>query len=156
VNQCGITQAFDPASSATPPPVVQFNAIWDTGATNCVITQAVVDACGLAPIGMTRVQGVHGTEDAEVYLVNVYLPNQVFFQSVRVTKGAFVGADILIGMDIITQGDFAVTNLGGVTKFSYRYPSETHIDFVVEQNKRNVLTGQTHGPGKRQRRKRKK
>ena len=33
--------------------------------------------------------------------------------------------------DIINTGDFAVTNLGGITKdFSFRFPSLEHIDFV--------------------------
>jgi len=37
-------------------------------------------------------------------------------------------------MDIITQGDFAVTNHNGVTKFSFRTPSMEHIDFVPGTN----------------------
>ena len=52
----------------------------------------------------------------------------------RVTKGNMKGAEILIGMDIINQGDFAVTNLNGITKFSFRVPSTAHLDFVEEHN----------------------
>jgi len=129
-NQCGISQAFDPGRGGKEPPTSQFNAIWDTGATNSVITQAVVDACGLVPTGMTQVHGVQGASTSETYLVNISLPNRVTVIGVRVTKGNFLGADILIGMDIITQGDFAVTSLGGFTMFSFRVPSEEHIDFV--------------------------
>jgi len=33
-------------------------------------------------------------------------------------------------MDIITAGDFCISNLGGNTIFSYRYPSMDTIDFV--------------------------
>ena len=54
-------------------------------------------------------------------------------------QGAFVEFDVLIGMDIITQGDFAVTNRCGRTKFSFRFPSQADIDFVSEDNSRNVL-----------------
>jgi hypothetical protein len=65
-----------------------FTAIWDTGATACVITQAVVDACGLVPTGMTRVRGAYGDATlAETFLVDIYLPNGVRVQAVRVTKG---------------------------------------------------------------------
>jgi hypothetical protein len=32
-------------------------------------------------------------------------------------------------MDIITQGDFAITNFGGRTMFSFRLPSLESIDF---------------------------
>src|SRR3972149_10734968 len=37
--------------------------------------------------------------------------------------------DILIGMDLITLGDFAITNKDGQTMFSFRHPSLGHIDF---------------------------
>jgi hypothetical protein len=39
-------------------------------------------------------------------------------------------------MDLISQGDFAVTNFQGLTKFSFRVPSLRHIDFVQEHNAR--------------------
>lgn len=133
-NRCAISQAFDPAGGGPPPPVVELDAIWDTGATNSVITQEVVDSCGLAPISMVQTHGVHGSEIAEVYLVNIYLPNQVVFSAIGVTKGKLIDAQVLIGMDIISQGDFAVTNFQGRTKFSFRFPSMRHIDFVEEYN----------------------
>jgi hypothetical protein len=81
---------------------------------------------------MAQVHGVHGLAQAETYLVNIALPNKVVFTGVRVTKGDIGGADILIGMDIILQGDFSVTNYGGVTKFSYRTPSIEHIDYAAQ------------------------
>jgi hypothetical protein len=40
--------------------------------------------------------------------------------------------DVLIGMDIITLGDFAVTNPEDKTKLSYQMPSTHDIDFVEE------------------------
>ena len=130
-----MSQAFNPATVGQPPTVVPFAAIWDTGATASAITQNVVDQCGLAPIGMTKVQTADGEVDAEIYLVNIGLPNQVGFMHLQVTKAKLgANADVLIGMDIISQGDFTVTNKGGITVFSYRYPSAIHIDFVKEFN----------------------
>ncbi len=125
-----------PTGGDPQPAVVPFAAIWDTGATNSVITQAVVDACGLVATGMTKVDHVDGSSQAETYLVNIWLPNKVAFSGVRVTKGTLTGhANILIGMDIISKGDFAVTNFNGITKFSFRFPSVGHIDFVEEINR---------------------
>lgn len=155
-NQCGISQAFDPVADGTQPPVTQFDAIWDTGATNCVITQAVVDACGLVPISMAQVYGVHGASVEEVFLISIYLPNSVAFPDVRVTKGRFLGADVLIGMDIISQGDFAVTNKGGITKFSFRVPSEVHTDYVEEHRQRLLREKFKHGGSKKDRKKKHK
>jgi len=66
------------------------------------------------------------------------LPNHVGFRGVAVTKGRVFGvADVLIGMDIINRGDFAVTNKNGKTVFSYRFPSTEQIDFVKQLHKEN-------------------
>ena len=58
-------------------------------------------------------------------------------------QGAFAQFDVLIGMDIITQGDFAVTNLGGKTKFSFRIPSQASINFVTEDQEAAILSRQS-------------
>ncbi len=156
INTCGISEAFDPNASDARPSKVEFNALWDTGATHCVITQAVIDACGLAPIGRTEVTGVHGKAESDVYLVNISLPNNVEFVGISVTKGELGDADILIGMNIITQGDFAVTSFNGITKFSFKVPSEDHIDFVQDIRGKNLVGQFSHGGSKANRTKRPK
>ena len=51
----------------------------------------------------------------------------------RVTEGALVGnVEVLIGMDIIGQGDFAISNKNRKTVFSFRMPSQERIDFVEQ------------------------
>jgi hypothetical protein len=62
-------------------------------------------------------------------LVNLYLPNQVRVLKVLVAEGIPGGADMLIGMDIIGLGDFAVSNYNNKTVFSFRMPSMDTIDF---------------------------
>jgi hypothetical protein len=112
-----------------------FTAIWDTGATASVITQAVVTACGLISTGMTNVFHAQGMSQAQTFLVNIRLPNGVLFHGIRVTQGDLTGADMLIGMDVIGVGDFAVTQPNGRTKFSFRVPSQADIDFVEEDTR---------------------
>jgi len=132
---CRVAEAFDPAAPQPHPQFQGFQAIWDTGATNSVITQNVVDALRLQPTGMTRVQSFDSTKMSETYLVNIALLNNVAVPHVKVTKGSIaVGIDVLIGMDIITIGDFAITNRGGVTVFSFCAPSQRCLDFVQEHN----------------------
>jgi hypothetical protein len=117
----------------------EFQAIWDTGAQASVITQAVVDACGLKPTGMTRVQGVHGISVVETYVIMLRLSNGVGFRDVAVSKGELgAGPQVLLGMDVITKGDFAITNKGGSTVFSFRTPSEADVDYVAEHNAINA------------------
>ena len=43
-------------------------------------------------------------------------------------------SDALIGMDVISLGDFSITNLNGVTCFSFRVPSMHEIDYVKQQH----------------------
>lgn len=145
---CEVCAAFDPAQRPDllqNPPFRSFVALWDTGATSSAITDAVVQQCGLLPTGMARVHGVHGAEDCETFLVNVGLPNRVIMPHVTVTRAKMItGADILIGMDIISTGDFSITNFNARTCFSFRWPSCARIDFVQDFNRQARLA---KGPG---------
>ena len=38
---------------------------------------------------------------------------------------------VLIGMDVITQGDFAVSCKDGRTQFTFRMPSIEHADYAA-------------------------
>jgi len=133
-----VSEAFDPLVAA-PPPTNKFVAIWDTGATSSVITQNVINKCGLLPTGMTNVHTASGQTSCHTFLACITLPNKVGFSSVRVTEGKIAGADVLIGMDIISAGDFAVSNYRGKTKFSFRAPSLASIDFVKELEEEDSL-----------------
>ena len=120
----------------------EFIGIWDTGATHSVVTKKVVDALGLKPITKVKVNHVGGEDYSNVYLVNIALPSNVIVQGVRVTEGklpSMSNANVLIGMDIISHGDFAVTNFSGKTTFSFRTPSIEEIDFVSKANLANFL-----------------
>jgi predicted aspartyl protease len=110
-----------------------LSAIWDTGATGSVITQRVVDELGLKPISIALVHGVGGIQESPVFLVNILLPMNVTIGMVRVTLGNLpAGTDVLIGMDVITVGDFVISNNGGRTKMSFRVPSSGDWDFVKD------------------------
>lgn len=128
-----VSSAFDPQQTTKHPTTKEFVAIWDTGATGSVISDKVVDECGLEPIGIANVHTTEGTGRSNVYLVNFILPNRVGIPRYKVTEGKLLGADVLIGMDIISQGDFAVTKKEGKTTFSFRIPSQECIDFVEQK-----------------------
>jgi hypothetical protein len=126
-----------------------FDAIWDTGATNSVISQAVIQKCGLAATGMAKVHGVHGVQTKPTYLVNIELPDKVVFAAMRVTEGEVADGDMLIGMDIISQGDFSVTNCDGRSQFSYRTPSIEHIDYVAQAKEAQQARSQNRAARRR-------
>ena len=115
---------------------IQVNAIWDTGATSSVISPKVVEACNLISSGKDKVHTAGGTSVQNVYLVDIYLPNGILVKSVRVTEAKEIaGADALIGMDIISLGDFAISNVDKKTVFSFRIPSKKVFDFVEDSKK---------------------
>jgi len=59
--------------------------------------------------------------------------------TLKVTDGDLSpNVDVLIGMDIIGLGDFAVTNKDGKTVFSYRMPSMECIDFVKQKRSGSI------------------
>lgn len=127
----GLCPAFAPPSP--PPDVKSFRALYDTGATHSAISPRVVEALGLASIGTATVGTAKGSHETTTHLVNIGLPNKVMFQMVRVTMAELdTKIDVLIGMDILGEGDFAITNFQGKTMFSFCYPSRREIDFVSE------------------------
>ena len=133
-NDVLISEAFDPPSELINSKnygAKKYKAIWDTGATGTVITKKVVDECSLSPIGVKEVHTAAGASRANTFLVNVWLPNRLIVSNVEATLGKLAGdIEVLIGMNIIGRGDFAVTNKDGKTVFSFRFPSCECIDFV--------------------------
>ncbi len=118
-----------------------YNGLWDTGASSTVITAKAARECGLKPIAVTNVETAGGTQQSKVYLVSIGLPNGVGISSLRVVEGILNGDfEVLIGMDVIGEGDFAITNKGGRTVFSYQSPSIKVIDFVAEANRQKPIT----------------
>ena len=114
--------------------------IWDTGATGSAITSEVAKKLGLKPITMTDVHTAGGIRACNVYMVDLLLPNDILVSNVQVTEADMTSNDVLIGMDIITLGDFAITNFGGKTRFSFSIPSTRTIDFVQEERSKILKT----------------
>ena len=142
INACRVSEAWQPGDKSPEPKYSEYNAVWDTGAVLSVVSQRVADDLGLTAIDVAEVGGVTGSELTPVYLVNIGLPNGVVFSRLRVIRGRVrssgVQTDVLIGMDIIAAGDFAVTHPGGKTKFTFRVPSQADIDFYVEDSPANT------------------
>ena len=117
-----------------------WRGLWDTGASKSSITQRIVDDLNLIPVGNTNISTANGIVAVNTYFVDFGLPNGVTVKNVLVSC-ADLGDDIdvLIGMDIIRHGDFAITNTNKKTTFSFRTPSIQEIDYVEESrnNKNN-------------------
>lgn len=123
--------------------IEKTQGIWDTGATNSCISESLAKELNLHPIQRATVQGVHGSEEVNVYYITIILPNENIKLNVPVTECKALSEDgkvcILIGMDVITKGDFCITNLNGKTVMSFRVPSIEMIDFVAKINEENRI-----------------
>jgi len=135
-NEIQISEAFDVAVQSDKPPKKPYTCIWDTCASATVVTKKVVDDLGLQPSGKVTIHVV-GSSDTEqkhetnTYFVNLYFPPHVVIAT-RVVEASIRGGDILIGMDVVVLGDFAITNYNNKTTWSFRLPSCSEIDFVKE------------------------
>ncbi len=110
--------------------------IWDTGATNSVITRNAAIQLGLQPVTKAIVRGVHGEKEVNVYYVKIALNNEQITLTTQVTECEELSANhdvcMLIGMDIIKMGDFSITNFEGKTIMSFIRPSQKKVDFVED------------------------
>lgn len=113
----------------THPDFFEYNAIWDTGAVRSVISPKVVADLGLQPRGKVAMYHANGVSYVNTYFVNLLLPNKMEVQILQVMDGNLPDADILLGMDVIGLGDFALTAPEGKTLFSFSQPSQFAIDF---------------------------
>ena len=111
-------------------------AQWDTGASATTISLALAQKMGLVSIGKAKMGTPAGVRIADLYLVNLKLPNGMIVSNIKVADSEIhlQGIDILIGMDVICRGDFVITNVKNKTVFSFVTPSLKKIDYVEAIN----------------------
>lgn len=126
---CVITPFFERKKGVLVSGCEVESTVWDTGATNTIISSAVIDALGLKPVRQTQIEGVGGCMNSSVYKINIYVDGCLEFTGIEALSGDIGDYDVIIGMDIITLGDFVITNKDDQTWFAFRYPSSEHIEF---------------------------
>lgn len=124
-------------------------ALWDTGASGSVITKSLAQKMGLKPQSRQKVYHAGGQSISNVYIVNIYFEPKIRVLSVRVTEcDDNHRFGMIIGMDVITMGDFSISNFANKTTFSFRVPSEKKTDYVKEHNERKEPIQMPQHPGR--------
>lgn len=117
--------------------------LWDTGAVNSAITEKAASILNLPVIRKTNVRGVHGVKEVNVYFVEIVLNNPTITVKCLVTGCDELSddgkIDMLIGMNIISKGDFSISNYEGKTTMSFRVPPLEKKDYVAEINEFNSI-----------------
>lgn len=104
--------------------LVQARALWDTGATFSVVSRDKAAELGLVPVDFSQAYTANGWYETPVYRINLLLPNGILINGLRVSQSDLMVCDMLIGMDVISLGDFHLTN-GGNTVFKFVIPPES-------------------------------
>jgi hypothetical protein len=107
-----------------------LTAMWDTGANITCISKALAHRLNLKVDGRATVASANGINSVYMHLVDIELPNGLCFNEVKVLSCDLVTEDVLIGMDIISRGDFAYSTAGGATTFSFCTPAIYAVDFM--------------------------
>jgi len=121
---------------------ISCKGLWDTGSNKSALTKRLIKVLDLKASGQGYLKGITRGEAKETntFKVSIILPNGIGFASLNVFECDKLGeADFLIGMDIITKGDFAITTKDDQTFLSFRRPSLNHIDFEREEKAENKV-----------------
>lgn len=122
----------------------EVQALWDTGASRSCIHKDLASEIGLIPTGFCQTCTANGPRQANEYCVTLALPNGVVIRDLAVTDGDIGnGIHMLIGMDVITLGDFTITNVEK-TVFSFRTPSIEKVDYVLQVKAAHAAVGNTN------------
>lgn len=136
--QVGVTEHDgEPPPNRKPRDLHPATAIVDTGATGTSITEAFARELSLTQTGFGLLSGIGmDRQRRRTFTVDIGMPNSVLIIGHRVVEVPFLqDADILLGMDILTLGDLAITqDAAGRTVLSCRFPPGNPIDFVPASN----------------------
>ena len=103
---------------------IKVEALWDTGSNVTIIRNDVAGRLGIKPVGSGYMDTISDKKVAsDVYKINLFLTYHIEILKIKVVTGEPKSCDMLIGMDIISQGDFAISNHNGKTTFIFRIPS---------------------------------
>jgi hypothetical protein len=100
----------------------------DTGATGSCVSDSLAKEMRISSFAKDSVYSIHDIKTVPIYCVNRFLPNGSIFKQLKVYD-----FDFIIGMNILRQGDMAITTARNETVFSFRIPSgDNHIDFMSD------------------------
>lgn len=109
------------------------DAQWDTGASISCVSEEVAKKLDLTNIAYKNIATPSSSDTVRSFVVDVALTDDLIIRNVQVceSKIGMQKIGLLIGMNILSKGDFAVSNFNGRTTFTFRSPSIEEIDFAT-------------------------
>lgn len=99
------------------------SAMWDTGSEATILSRQLVSQLQPEAFRHGGITGIGGDTSGNTYLLHVYLPTGDVVTYHEVYE-ANIDYDAIIGMDIITLGDFHIDSSKGETSFTFSLPNE--------------------------------
>lgn len=100
---------------------VVCSALIDTGAMRTCISARVANFLSLVPTGTMRVEAANGHTDlVNTHIINIGFGDEIRFDLVKVPRLSMTDEDMIIGMDLLCQGNYAVTNSDNQTVFMFQ------------------------------------
>lgn len=121
------------------PPFVPIKTLWDTGATGCSITQPLAEQLNLPQVDEVLVKHADGQTLKKVYLLNLKLLGGLIIPGLFAAEFVSEQFHMLLGMEVIRLGDFAISHAPGITTVSFVIPSQQRIDFATGMRSRTTL-----------------
>lgn len=105
---------------------------WDCGSTRSSISQELVKKLNMQPCGKSSTTSITDSISTNVYEIILVLHDTLEIPMIvdAVSNIHITGIDMLIGMEVISLGDFAISTYDNKTCFSFRCPSNGLIDFT--------------------------
>ena len=136
------TCTFSRLASRIVTPVTLFNpatgeafetqALWDTGASSSAISTVAAEFLQLKKVGKVVTNGIYKSRKVNRYFVQARLSGDIrMMLLVSAFESDFLdGIDCIIGMDVILEGDFAISSGDDKVTFTFRTPPGCVIDFT--------------------------
>lgn len=96
--------------------------MWDTGSNTTIISSRLAKQLGGEVFGRGAMDGIGGSSEGNTYLLHVLLPIGDTMAYYEIIESDYGDYDAIIGMDIITKGDFHLDSIKGETVFTFTLP----------------------------------
>lgn len=105
------------------PSVMIDKAIWDTGAVMSCISEEIVRRENMQPVDNGVLVTLTGQKDIMYYYLDIRLSEKIILHNVKVAGISMADRDsaFVVGMDIISRGNFSVKNIKGKTEICFEY-----------------------------------
>ena len=90
---------------------VLCKALIDTGAMRTCISSRIANYLEMIPTGTMRITAANEHMDiVNTHIVNITLGGEIRFNMIKVPRISMTGEDLIIGMDLLSQGNIIITN----------------------------------------------